>query len=417
MAVVIFWYKEDLFIMESKNEVFFSTITLEELKNKSFFIFGVSKAKDLLIQMLNIPYHLIGYCDNNSALWGTKIDNIPVYSPQELQDYTSIHKECCIIIASAFEYEIYPQLVEELNIKNKIYLIDQIFPAGFQYLFEKSSKHSSLSKNELIKQFCKTQFLTDNKTIVNNTKELAVYSAPKVGSTTLTTALGYHFRAHTVFFLFHSMDRPQFTSEQKQIVISKVKKIITGVRDAVSQNISLIYQFPHFHCLSCGSDGHNAQKVFDYYIADSIINEKKRRLEGSYGYQLEYRAPFLMQSWHDDTLKPEFGIDLYKYPFDKENGYSIYKINNYEILVYQMEKMDKFYDIFRDFIGDPSLIFQKTNDSQFKWYAESYDRFKKNVVLDKEYIRKTYSGKMMKHFYSDLDIKKFKRKWENNIVE
>lgn len=393
-------------------------IKIEDLKDKEIIIFGVSRAKDILMKMMkDISYDLIAYCDNNKALWGNKIGDVLVYSPNKLKEYVDLHRNSIIIIASAFEHEIFPQLREELKIKNKIILTDQLFSSGFQHLLQMKMRDNAKPKKEIIKEMCSHAFLIDTITITKNIKELAVYSAPKVGNTTINAGLGYKFRAHTEFFHFHSMSRPQFTKEQKKQCASKVKKIITGVRDAIAQNLSLIYQFPYFHCMVLGNDGYDAQKVFTYYAMESIIHEKERRTEGTYGYQLEHRTPFLIQSWFDDTLKVEFGIDLYQYPFDKEKGYSIYKIGRYEVLVYQMEKMDMFYDIFREFIGNPNLEFKKENDGGLKWYKESYLELKKNVALEKEYVEKTYSGKMMQHFYSKEDIEKFWEKWKKNIIE
>lgn len=392
-------------------------VKMEELEGKDIFIFGTSSSKDRCLSLLNIPYHLVGYCDNNKALWGKSIDGVLVYSPLELQKYALSHQECIIIIASAFEYEILPQLRNELNLSNKVVLMDQLLPSGFQGLLKEKQLHSDETKEQLIKELCKEAFPLDNEELVENTQEIAVYSAPKVGNTTLLTGLGYKFKANKTFCQLHSMDRLQFSLEQKKKCTSKVKKVITGVRDAVGQNLSLLYQFLYFNCLICGDEGNDAQKVFQYYVQDSIINEEKRRSEGTYGYELEYRTPFLMQSWHDDVLKAEFGIDVYQYPFDKERGYSIYKLNGYEVLVYQMEKMSSLYDVFREFIGDSSMNFEKQNDGGEKWYAKSYKDFRKNVAFEPEYIEKTYSGKMMQHFYSEEDICKFKEKWKNQLIE
>ena len=76
---------------------------IRELANKDIFIFGTSKAKDTLLEMMEgLPYHLVGYCDNSSEKIGKLIDNVYVYSPTELKEYADAHKECIIIIASSF---------------------------------------------------------------------------------------------------------------------------------------------------------------------------------------------------------------------------------------------------------------------------------------------------------------------------
>ena len=304
-----------------------------------------------------------------------------------------------------------------MKITNKIIEIHELYSSGYQRLLTKRMENVTASKNELIQEICSEFFHIDKEKLVENTPPIVIYSAPKTGNTTLNTGMGQRFLENIFFSQWHSMSAIGLNTSQKRECASRVKKIVTGVRDAVAQNLSLVYEIPYFHCMVLGEEGYDAQKVFSYYVMDSIIHEKKRRESGTYGFELEHRAPHLIQSWYDDTLKPEFGIDLYDYPFDKEKGYSIYQIGEHEILVYQLEKLDSLYDIIRDFIGIETLHFEKTNDGELKWYKDYYSNFRKNVAFEKEYIDKTYSGKMMKHFYSDEDIAKFRSKWESHIMQ
>ena len=211
------------------------------------------------------------------------------------------------------------------------------------------------------------------------------------------------------------MDRLRFDEKEKKICASKVKKIIIGVRDAVAQNISMVFEIQDFYCLLLGKDGRDAQKVFHTFVEESICHEKTKRQKREYGFEQFHHTPFLIQSWFDDVFLKDFKIDIFQLPFDKKKGYSIYKnIEGYDILIYQLEKLNNLESIFRDFTEKKNFQIKKQNDSEKKWYAESYNNFKENIKINNAYLEKTYSGKMMKHFYSEEDIIKFRNKWEKH---
>ena len=46
-------------------------------------IFGAGQGGRMISNWISSDYHLLGFIDNNSLLWDTKINNLKVYSLQE----------------------------------------------------------------------------------------------------------------------------------------------------------------------------------------------------------------------------------------------------------------------------------------------------------------------------------------------
>ena len=91
-------------------------------KKDKVLVFGTGS---LAVRNLNIlkkmniydEVEILGFLDNNSAKWGSKIDKYNIYSVNELQNIEYDY----ICIWSSYKSEIRKQLIETLNIeKNKI---------------------------------------------------------------------------------------------------------------------------------------------------------------------------------------------------------------------------------------------------------------------------------------------------------
>ncbi len=108
-------------------------------------------------------------------------------------------------------------------------------------------------------------------------------------------------------------------------------------------------------------------------------------------------------------------MNIYEYSFDKEKGYSIYHEGNLNIMVYQLEKMSFLEKEIGDFLQLKEFKLIKANDSDNKWYMNTYEKAKKELRLTKKYFDRCYNSKYMKHFYSDDDIKEFQEMWQRNL--
>jgi len=175
-------------------------------------------------------------------------------------------------------------------------------------------------------------------------------------------------------------------------------KIISLIREPISRNLSLCFQ-------------HSTD-----FIRDDVTNRSfnaNRTLNELFSYYLEDRID---QSagirWFDREFLPTTGVNIYDYPFDKEEGYAVIQTERYDILVLQCEMLKNNLLRIQEFLGlSKPFELAQLNVGDNKWYRLLYKEFKKNYRPSKELVDTLYSSQFMKHFYSKTDIKKFKQKW------
>lgn len=211
----------------------------------------------------------------------------------------------------------------------------------------------------------------------------------------------------------------EFVSEhfpEKQI------KLITAVRDPISQNISELFQ-----CACMGIDlsdqdfywenGGDVQKAFDFMVKkcrypSDTIEDFYDRVVAKRHYH------FLIQNFFEEEFEKKMSIPILSLPFDKERGYSEYKISDQvELAVYQLEKLNQLYPDIISFLklkeGTKPI---KDHDSGSKFYHQYYQQAVKEIKFDKDYFDWSYDSVFAKHFYTDEQIEQFKKRWSSHII-
>lgn len=217
-------------------------------------------------------------------------------------------------------------------------------------------------------------------------------------------------------------------------MITKIKnnsiKIITGVREPISRDMSVFLQDTENNIWPFVKYGNCLIYLFgDYYknnkLNFQILRERICTFEKSLDYSFEYLTSEIVKnksdefSWFDYEIKALFGIDIYAYPFDRDKGYTLIKQDNIQILVYKCEKLNQLEKVIGEFLEEPEFVIQSTNQGDEKIYSYVYKRFKEEVKLDKSYFDYYYNYNVnysrLKHFYTDLEIEQFKNKWKKKI--
>jgi len=239
-----------------------------------------------------------------------------------------------------------------------------------------------------------------------------VYQMGKVGSSSITSSLEkidikslhihslYKNRGYALFKKFLLAKKYYFL--YKRILLSvfylwqrlklhkhKNLKIITLVREPISVNISSF-----FHNLSYFA------YEFEQNATSSIAESFFEKFNNDYTLD-----------WFDTEWFPTIGVDVYKYDFNKEAGYSIIKEKNIECLIIKLEKLDELEAVIADFVGNDQFKLLNSNISTEKWYNSVYQDFKNNVKLSPEFIDRMYSSKLVQHFYSSKEIDGFRSKY------
>lgn len=174
---------------------------------------------------------------------------------------------------------------------------------------------------------------------------------------------------------------------RKCVVNSEKVKIITGVREPISRNISSYFQGMKVEELkNCNSD--------------DILNE--------FYTVTNHTVPLY---WFDCEIKRHLGIDIFDYNFDKEQGYTVLKSGKYEIFIYRIEDLDRVINEVEEFVGAHNFKYTKKNITNKKLKSDLLSNFKNNISFSKESIQAMYNSKYMNHFYSKAEIQEFEKKF------
>lgn len=409
-------------------------------ENKKVIIWGCSSNG---IQALNLLKYfkidVFSFCDNNPDFHGggVSIHGIKVISPAELENLKNQNN---IIIQLALNTdksndEVKEQIksignIEFIETQELNSVLGFVRKMDFLYKnpeFLTSECHSSCSKDvesemySLIQQNRMRDFMLN----FQDSQILITTSCQKTGDTTLKST-------------FSKNRIPHFNTEHNTHLIEKnilnsIKskiKVITVLREPISQNLSTMYQLLVTPLLSVKSrsmrslcieeilgltyenffeNGGDAQDIFnnmiDYSDYMKPIKTKKYSNSDCYSHIIQHFVPEFQKNV----------FDIMKEPFDKEKGFKILKDDKMEVFVCQLEKLNDVAEELAKFSGGTFKELVMANEASSKWISESYENFKKDVRFSEEYFNKCFSEPYVNHFYSDEQIEKFKKKWINNV--
>ena len=120
-----------------------------------------------------------------------------------------------------------------------------------------------------------------------------------------------------------------------------------------------------------------------------------------------------LNTWFDAQIKPIWGIDVYNTPFSKDRGYHIYKQNpNVNLMIIRLEDLNTVaQDAFYEFLGIKDFTIIRENIGAKKPYSDLYKHFK-TLPLPRDIVNEAYDSRYARHFYTDREIEKFRRKWQ-----
>jgi len=340
------------------------------------------------------------------------IMNIPVITMSRLKEETQ--KEDYIIIISSCRYcdEMIDTIMSnhirgdictwygvqtaiELNINNEVFTSDY-------------KKKVLCKKDLLIDTFYAQYLLGCMYHLARLYQPILIYQPGKVGSTTIESAL---LNAGVSCVHFHWLESNKVCQygfneqvlklykEYAKLVHDKLHiedeiKIITIVRDPIGKELSDFMQ------------------KFMHDFVDKVIETNKLELEAQ-KFVEERVAKNEEFSWFDEELKQLTGIDIFKYPFDKEKGYAWIKTENVQILVLKTEMLDNNSDIIAEFVGKDNVQMKRENEAKDKHYRYIYDELKKRFCLSEKIVNELYTqNPYMDHFYTKEEKKFLSERWK-----
>jgi hypothetical protein len=267
--------------------------------------------------------------------------------------------------------------------------------------------------------------------LLNNSSVIFVYQMGKVGSVSTYLTLKkklpdqaiYHIHnlnsehfskiweamqldQHYHAFTFgHSCITKYLSEHIEEIKGQKSIKIITGVREPIARNISWFFQIIDCACVF--------PEFFIKYekgliTMDDII---KKFWSQNFVYGKQY-------DWFEEELEAVFGIDIASIDFPKEKGYAIanFPDRNIELLVLKLEKLDScLKEALETFLEVENLNCERLDRADFLDENDYliYENLRKSLTFSDEYLEEIYDQPLVRHFYTDEEINKFKLKWSS----
>lgn len=253
---------------------------------------------------------------------------------------------------------------------------------------------------------------------------ILIYQMGKVGSTSIEKSLSntyynvehvHSFHSPVMYEMFNGIRSAKYNNPlknriseriskliRKRIIKKKKKlKVVTLVREPISRNISMFFQGIHIALFELAKRNNTR--------FEENVNKNKLRELFMDVFNHEYGV-----RWFDDEFKKTFDIDIYKYNFDKEKGFSFIIERDIQIMVIKMEKLNELEKEIGDFLNISEFKLHNVNRGGKKWYADLYNDFKNEFIPTIEYVDMLYETKFMRHFYTKKEIDEFRRKWLKN---
>ena len=277
-------------------------------------------------------------------------------------------------------------------------------------LFADHNKHAFLEKLEkekadamvLANQYKRSIHLLDEDCEeVLNTNPVLVYGTTKVGTTSLYDSLcAIGVPARHLHAIFGEKISQTLLSHPQKV------KILSGVREPLARDLSVFFQ---------------GQSGFDEYDTSyGDFDERLRSMmaivfEGGKGFGLGSVCPYGMAfNWFDEQLYDKLGIDVFKQPFDKEKGFTIYQKGSVEVFLYRLENLGELEPEIQKFIGRSDFKLLHTNNAEKKNISFIYDAVKQRYSssVPKGWVRLYYDdNERMDYFYTKEEQAAFLKKW------
>lgn len=392
------------------------------LKQKEIVVYGAGEFGRKSIKKLNeLGFFCLSICDSSPLKWEKKIDGYEIITPKDIMDKNNV----LIILASN-------QTLFIEGMENIICTLERIqreknsdfeeYEVASYFSLECLWRYSLLGKSAAVA--IESQYRWGNTDLYSirdiaqaGDADILVYQAAKVASTSIQTGLeklGIR-SAHIHHFMKQSQERcsPLYELTMDPLICMgeeyrnylkntfKNKKIITLVRDPVARDFSQFFQL--LYSRSEIFDKFIAQKYQQNYSFSEIIVQQTMKYKN------------VLFEWFDRELKEVFGIDIYAHPFDKEQGYTIIRENNVEVLCLKAEKLSNLTDVIRNFIGNDKFELYNENIGDNKAYKQIYIKAKEKITFPQDYVDFYYRGnERMDHFYSEEEKNKFRNVWVKN---
>lgn len=389
---------------------------MDALFDKKIIIYGAGYQGKKTAQLLDdIGVDFEGFCDKDENK-KHYLDH-PVITIDELKQRTEQEDYFIIVGSEQYCEEIIAELQEKqidayvcswygFRVGIEINILDKRLPKAFaqDFIYRKARWTRINELGNCYADIWKNQML-----LCVRPDTVLIYQPSKVGSTTLwktmlkagISAIQIHCMVHAHASIYGNWQmecKEQADTGWLETIAGFRKrkqplKMVVCVREPVGRALSLFMQtfngpFLRYYNINLGMK-ENAYKFIERQLTDD--------------YEFTW--------WFDKELKAVTGIDIYKYPFDKDLGYAWIKEDGIELLLLKMEMMNVNQKVIGEFVGKPGLELANDNVGNKKYYRYIYEQLKKEIQLPDNLIKEQYRNERFKHFYTEEETESFLKKF------
>jgi hypothetical protein len=191
-------------------------------------------------------------------------------------------------------------------------------------------------------------------------------------------------------------------------------RILTCVRDPIARELSASFEenvesglvdrseSPSRYLWYTGTLEHLKSRIQGPRALE-VLSERLNRCE-TYDYAL---------GWFERELQSVFGVDVYAYPFDRENGYALIEMEDLRVLIVTLEKLDELLpSVLSEFVcPGERLNVRREGVRSNSPSAEAYEYVRSRIRINPEVADHVYSSKLARHFYSPETLSAWRSKW------
>lgn len=401
-------------------------------ENKVILFGAGNVGKQVYARLKSAGIRIFLFCDNSQEKWNTKMDGISIVPPERL---AALSVPFLIQISSTYNDEIEDQLTK-MGITNYISIHE------FEQRMYDLSKYQVLNTTSQRYHYANHAHLFDvlktnnewpafdyalRANFYHYSDYLILCLPPKTGDWTLNASFAQSGVEYVNFWhSFHHMN-PLL----KELLQGKRLKIITAVREPVSQNLSIFFNMcdSFWDVPEYWENGGDVQALFDSWIVQETKSEAqlhrnnldKNAAKITFPYFDAFKKAenidYVIQNFFENQFEPYSGIDIYQYPFDREKGYSVIHTETADLFIYQLEKLNEIKEMLENFVGIENTRWIHSNVGSEKWYSAAYQMAREKIEFSRDYIEECYNTRLVTHFYKPEDIERYRRQWESHIAE
>jgi len=174
-------------------------------------------------------------------------------------------------------------------------------------------------------------------------------------------------------------------------------RIITSVREPIAASVSMFFQLLPWY-------------IGGPYRPDRISTDDLIRL---FFERYSWQRPLI---WFDEEMRYATGVDVYRHPFSRDEGFLRFREGSIDVLVLKTETDDAVKErALSEFLGSGEIRLARSNIASDKSYALQYQEFKDRIRFSDAFFHSMYDSKYARHFYGAAELERHAARWHGSF--